>query len=124
VPTYDYRCLDCKHDFEVIKSISSIDDLECCPSCLATCDKRARIITKGKDFFGEKPDEAFFSQALGKWVKSKKDQARQAKDRGWVEVGNENVERLHKYHDDIRDRKTRDSWAEFTNPTPYRVRGV
>ena len=93
MPTYDYKCADCSHPFEVVKSMSQLDEMESCPSCLASCDKRCRLITKGKEFFGEKPDEPYFSSALGKWVKGKKDESKQAKERGWIEVGNQSVEK-------------------------------
>jgi putative FmdB family regulatory protein len=124
MPTYDYKCADCSHPFEVVKSMSQLDEMESCPSCLASCDKRCRLITKGKEFFGEKPDEPYFSSALGKWVKGKKDESKQAKERGWIEVGNQSVEKTEKEYQNYRDRKASDRWSEFTNPNPYRVRGA
>ena len=124
MPTYDYKCDDCSHDFVVVKSMSKLDEMETCPSCLASCDKRCRLITKGKEFFGEKPDEPYFSSALGKWVKGKKDEINQAKDRGWIEVGNQSVEKTEKEYENYRERKSAERWSEFTNPNPYRVRGV
>jgi putative FmdB family regulatory protein len=121
VPTYDYKCPTCNHQFDVVKRIANIDDLESCPACLNSCDKKSRIITKGKEFFGEKPDEAFYSVSLGKMVKSKKDQARQAKQRGWIEVGNEDVNKINQRADQERERRSSERWQEYLNPK-YNVR--
>ncbi len=123
MPIYDYKCRDCSKEFNVTKSMSSIDDLEACPSCKFNCDKTCRLITTAKEFFGEKPDEPFFAHALGKMVKGKNDLRRQAKARGLIEVGNEDVGKLIDRSDREREKKANDRWSEFTNPTPYQVRG-
>jgi putative FmdB family regulatory protein len=124
VPIYDYKCKNCLDTFDVTKRIAQADEIETCPHCQASCDKHCRYISKAKDFYGEKPDEAFFSNALGKWVKSKKDQARQAKDRGWIEVGNDDVNASHARADREREKKSSDRWNEYIKPGPYHIRGA
>lgn len=124
MPTYDYRCAACKCDFDIIKSMSSIDVVESCPSCQSACDKSCRVITKGKEFYGEKPDEPFFSIPLGKWVKGNCDMRRQAKQRGLIEVGNEDVNKLVDRAERDREKKRNDGWREFTNPSAYQIRGA
>lgn len=124
MPIYDYRCKNCQDTFEVTKRIAQADEVETCPHCNSECDKDCRYISRPKEFYGEKPDEAFFSHALGKWVKSRKDQARQAKDKGWIEVGNDDVQRSHDRFDRDREKKSRDSWNEYINPGPYNIRGA
>lgn len=104
--------------------MSAIDDLEPCPSCKSSCDKHCRIITKGREFYGEKPDEPFFSIPLGKWVKGNNDMRRQAKQRGLIEVGNEDVGKLMDRADRDRENKRNDGWREFTNPSAYQIRGA
>ncbi len=121
MPIYDYKCDECKHEFTVTKSISNIDVVESCPSCLSCCDKKCRMITKGKEFFGEKPDEPFYSHTLGKWVKGIRDQRRQCKERGFIEVGNEDIGKLHDQSERERDRKSKEKWNDFINPR-YEVR--
>lgn len=116
MPVYDYRCSECKHEFDVTKPISSIDDVECCPSCLASCDHSTRIIKTSKEFFGEKPEEPFFSVALGKMVSGNKDLRRQAKERGLIEVGNENVEKMIDRSDRERERRSQEKWSDYINP--------
>lgn len=121
MPIYDYRCKGCGTDFEVMKRIAIADEVETCPSCSGECDKTHRIITKGKEFYGEKPDEPFYSVALGKWVKGNNDLRRQAKAKGLIEVGNEDINKLHDRTDRERERKSAQSWQDFINPT-YNVR--
>ena len=122
MPIYDYRCKSCLDTFDVCKTISNADIIETCPHCKAECDKTHRIIS-AKEFYGEKPEEPFYSVPLGKWVKGKSDMRKQAKQRGLIEVGNENIDTLHDRAD--RDRKKREDnrWSEFTNPDAYQVRG-
>jgi putative FmdB family regulatory protein len=124
VPIYDYKCKNCLDTFTATKRISQADELETCPHCEAECDKNCRYISGRVEFFGEKPDEAFFSNALGKWVKGKKDQAKQAKERGWIEVGNDDVNASHARNDREREKKSKESWNEYLSPTPYQIRGA
>lgn len=52
--TYDYRCMDCKHEFQVRKSMNDSSKKENCPNC--KCKKTVKIIKpltiiyKGKGF--------------------------------------------------------------------------
>ncbi len=55
MPTYDYRCQGCGHEFEVFQSISA-DELRKCPECGKPKLKRlmgggAAIVFKGSGFY-------------------------------------------------------------------------
>lgn len=55
MPTYDYRCSACQHEFEEFQSISA-EPLRVCPSCGETALKRlvaggVGIIFKGSGFY-------------------------------------------------------------------------
>jgi putative FmdB family regulatory protein len=55
MPTYDYRCHGCGHEFEVFQSISA-DELRKCPECGKPKLKRlmgggAAIVFKGSGFY-------------------------------------------------------------------------
>ena len=55
MPTYDYKCLDCSHQFEHFQSMSS-DPLKICPKCNKDSLKRligpgSAIIFKGSGFY-------------------------------------------------------------------------
>lgn len=96
MPIYDYRCKNCESMFDVTRSIADCDQMALCPNCSHENDRNSRIISRPKEFFGEKPEEPFFSLPLGKWVKGKSDLRRQAKELGMIEVGSENVDNIIK----------------------------
>jgi putative FmdB family regulatory protein len=88
MPTYRYKCPSCEHLFDVTKGVSEIDSLESCPTCgTGSIEGKYRII-EPRQFYGEKPDDPFYSIPLGKMVSSKKELRSEAKARGWEEVGN------------------------------------
>lgn len=123
MPIYDYKCKVCEDTFTVSKCIADADMIEDCPHCEAKCDKSCRLITTGKEFYGEKPEEPFYSLPLGKWVKGKNDMRRQAKAKGWIEVGNENVEKLHDSIDRDREKRSQDRYQSIYDTGTYQVRG-
>jgi putative FmdB family regulatory protein len=56
MPTYEYRCTECGHDFEEFQSITA-EPLEICPRCGQTTIKRllggaGGMIFKGSGFYG------------------------------------------------------------------------
>jgi hypothetical protein len=67
-------------------------------------------------FYGEKQDEPFYSIPLGKMVKSKKAMRQMAKDRGWEELGTTDIHRNIDSIDRAREKKSADSYAEFSAP--------
>lgn len=48
-------------------------------------------------------------------VKSNKHAQRLAKERGWVEVGNEDVEKIHKKYDQEREQKAERGWDDVVH---------
>jgi len=93
MPTYRYKCPSCSALFDVVKSVQEIDSVERCEACGRDNIEGTQRILGACYFYGEKPDDPFFSQALGKVVQSKKAQAAEAKARGWEEVGNTDIEK-------------------------------
>jgi putative FmdB family regulatory protein len=112
---YLYRCASCDYKFSISRHIPNCDDPLDCPSCKNPLKPSNRVITP-KVFFGEKPQEPFFSVALGKWVKGTKELRQIAKEKGWEEVGNEDPEKLLKESDKFREKRDNDRWAEFSAP--------
>jgi putative FmdB family regulatory protein len=113
MPLYDYMCGACSAEFSVVKSMADIDNIEPCPACQADCDRSCRLITTAKEFYGEKPEEPFYSVALGKWVKGNRDNRKQAKERGLIEVGNESIEKEHARYERDRERRSKDRWNDY-----------
>lgn len=53
MPTYEYRCKDCGHEFEAVQSFTD-DAISVCPSCGGTVKKRfgnVGISFKGSGFY-------------------------------------------------------------------------
>lgn len=110
MPTYDYECHNCKHEFEVIKSISRIDDIESCSSCGKT-DTR-RIIFRFHFYGASDWDKGEYNPAFGKFIRNARHRKEEAKRRGMIEVGNEDVEKIHKRDDDNLKQIIENSWSK------------
>ena len=94
MPTYEYRCLACSANFDIIKPISRFDDVEACPDCGKTETKHQISRTH---FYGASDwDKAEYNPGLGIVTKGKKHRDREAKARGLIEVGNESLETVSK----------------------------
>lgn len=115
---YLYICKLCGHKFSISRPIAHCDDPLSCASCKEPVAPKDRVITP-KVFFGEKPQEPFFSQALGKWVSGTNELRRIAKTKGWEEVGNEDPEKLLAQGDKDREAKSKKRWDDMF--TPYEV---
>lgn len=91
MPTYPYACGNCDHHFDVIKSVRQIDDPEYCPKCSAN-SKRYLVAV---NFNGASDwDRAEYNHGLGCIIKNQKHRERVAKERGLIEVGNEDVNKI------------------------------
>lgn len=103
MPYYPYECQDCAHEFEVVKSIVRIEDMEHCPICGSIAN---RYIAKTGGFIGASDwDTAHYNPAFGKVFKSNAEMRKEAKRRGWDEVGNEAPEKIHKHFDESRQKR-------------------
>lgn len=87
---YPYRC-EHNHEFEVTKSVRFIDDPENCP----TCGKIGVRYISRTHFFGASDwDTKEFNRGLGIVTRNKKHRDREAKARGLIEIGNENIDKF------------------------------
>lgn len=82
---YEYSCPDCASKAEVTKPISEYNTEEIC-ACGTVMNK---LLSAGY-FKGEKVENSFFSNSLGLVVSGESQEQKIAKDRGLIEVGNEN----------------------------------
>lgn len=85
--SYDYECSNCNHEELIYKRISEYNRPEHCPKCKT---EMTRLISPGY-FYGEKVEEAYFNHGLGQVVKNAKHASQIARDKGLIEVGNEEV---------------------------------
>lgn len=91
MPTYPYGCKNCKHEFDVIKSIKDFDSPEACPRCGVLSTERYISLT---NFSGADNWDSHYNPGLGCVVKNRHHAARIAKQRGLIEVGNESCEKV------------------------------
>lgn len=100
---YPYQCTSCRHEFEVIKSVRDIESPENCPVCDIIS---IRTIARSQSFFGATDwDTRHYNHALGMVVRSNKEAQKIARERGLVEIGNENVDKIHRTFDTDREKK-------------------
>ena len=97
--TYPYAC-KCGHKFDVMKSMTDIDQVETCPECKAACDSSCRYIAR-THFFGAKVEDVSWNPGLGKFTRSAKHRAELAKRAGAIEIGNETPDSMHKTEEKI-----------------------
>lgn len=113
---YRYKCPSCSAEFDVIKSVSELDSLEKCQSCgRGSIEGKHRLICP-VTFYGEKPDEAFYSIPLGKIVSGKKQMRQIAKEKGWEEVGTTNITKHIDTLDAEREARAKNKYKEFFAP--------
>lgn len=107
---YPYQCPSCGHGFEVIKSVRAIDEPEHCEKCQTQAERR---IARTQSFSGASDwDTAHYSPAFGRVVRSNKEARMLAKERGLIEVGNEDPHKIDKKFDTERQKKSEERWTE------------
>ncbi len=85
---YEYKCFGCKRGFDVIKPVKDYDKEETCEKCGAVAD---RVPFPRRTYLsGTAVQDKYFNHALGT-VCTDKEAKILAKNRGMIEVGNEDV---------------------------------
>lgn len=92
MPTYDYACSNCGADFDIIKAIAELNRQENCPSCRS--EKTDRRISRTHFYGASDWDKSEYNPGLGIVTKNSKHRDREAKARGLIEVGNEDVAKV------------------------------
>jgi putative FmdB family regulatory protein len=106
---YPYRCPSCSKEFEVVKSVRDIDVVEYCPQC---ADIGVRYISRTSFFGASDWDKQEYNVGLGCVTKNSKHRDKIAKERGLVEIGNEDCEKTMA----SQDKKLNDRIEEATKP--------
>lgn len=107
---YDYACDKCSHLFEVVKPMKDSARAEKCVKCKSK--KVSRVWSKSISLIGTAVESPEYNPAFGMVVKNKYHRAELAKQRGMVEIGNENPNRLHSHFDAERLRKRAQNWEK------------
>ncbi len=91
-PSYDFTCEKCDQPFTVIRSIKEPTVNEPCPDC-GNIGQRVWGLPL---VIGAAVESAEYNPAFGRVVKNSKERKELAKQRGWVEVGSEKPDTIHK----------------------------
>lgn len=111
MPTYPYSCLDCHHQFEVTKRVAEIDADEACPECGGGTN---RTISTQQTFYGANDwNHQTFDPVFGQVVRGNLHRKQLAKERGWIEIGDEPVSKVHKHYEDQRSREREQAWDKL-----------
>ena len=89
---YPYKCSCCGNKFDVIKAISDFDREESCPGCHTVAQ---RYIASTGSFYGAGVEDAVYCPGLGCIVNNSQHRAKIAKERGLVEIGNEDTNKWY-----------------------------
>lgn len=109
---YPYRC-PCGNEFEVIKHSKIIDRVEVCPNCGHNCTKENRYISRTSFYGASDWDSAEYNPGLGCVTRNKLHRDRIAKDRGLIEIGNEDIVKHDIELEKERDRKIDEKWEKL-----------
>lgn len=110
---YPYEC-PCGKKFEVVKSLDELERIEPCPEC----QKEAKRVLAGGYFYGTKVEDAEYDPAFGCVVNNSKHRARLAKERGWEEVGNTD---MNKWYADKQKEKEKETQRYYDEVTTDRI---
>lgn len=88
--------------------MKSVDDYQRMETC-KVCNGELRRLFSSPILSVDKT-QAEFNPAFGKVIKSKYHRSEEAKARGWVELGNENVDKISSKFEKDRDTKRQRSW--------------
>jgi putative FmdB family regulatory protein len=116
VPVYDYAC-ECGIEFDLIKKMSDHTK-----TALCSCGKSAeRVFNKGTFFFIGESDwnNQTYNHGLGCKTRSDAHARQIAKERGLVEVGNENPTAIGDTMEKDQEKKRSDSYDDILREKVY-----
>ena len=101
---YPYKCTVCYNDFEVIKPLRNIDDIERC-GCGGLGERCISRFASFSKLAAGDWDTAHYNPAFGQRFRNNGEAKKEAKRLGFTEVGTEPVEKIHKKFDGDRQKK-------------------
>lgn len=105
---YAYRCV-CGHAWDVVKSLADIERVEPCEKC----SQPGKRFIAGFTFYGADDwDKAEWNPAFGCVVRNRKHRAQLAKERGLIEIGNEDPNKIHAHYEAQRASDNERRWRE------------
>lgn len=115
MPTYIYRC-EKEHQWDVVKPMSQLDAPERCEACGEPGTRQiARVNFNGASDWNSQT----FNPALGCYTRNTRHARQIAKSRGYEEIGNEPVEKIHSTFEKQREETRAKRWAEADREKLY-----
>ena len=121
MPRYGYRCPSCSQEFEMIKRIVDVDNIERCPFCDSKCKPQDRIISTPA-LHNTAVEHPEYDPGLGMIINSNAHRRQIAKERGLEEIGNESPEKIHKYYEDQQNEKRLNRYKKLCEPIEVKSR--
>ena len=109
---YPYLCPHCSTEFEVIKSVRDIDNIEKCPSCDTISGRTISRFQAVDSTAAADWNNKTYNPAFGKAL-TPQQAKKEAKARNWTEVGDEPVEKIQKHYAAERKAKYDSSWDKL-----------
>lgn len=118
MPTYEYQCDKCNIRWDVIKSISMLENAEFCSTC-NIASKRCISAPALDRTSASGWNNQQFNPALGCYTRNDQHAKKIAKSRGLEEIGNEHPDKMHDYFEKKREEIKQDRWAEVDREKVY-----
>lgn len=110
---YPYEC-DCGFKADVMKPLSEIDRAEYCIHCGSQMERKIGR----SNFYGASVEDAAFDPVFGCVIKDSKHRKALAKERGWEEVGNTD---MNKWYDEKQKEKQKETEHYYDEVTTDRI---
>ena len=108
---YPYECTNCLHSFDVIKSYREIDRVEQCSKCDSIAERRISLHQAIDKSSASDWNSKVYNPAFGKAV-TPQEAKKEAKRKGWEEVGSEPAEKVQEHFNAQREEKQQARWDE------------
>lgn len=108
MPSYDYDCEKCDLTATFVRSMTEGPKDELC----VMCGNPMRRVFSIPYVTGAKVEHAEYNPAFGKVIKNSRERGELAKRKGWVEVGTEPTDKLHKSAENTLNQKLKKSWED------------
>ena len=110
---YPYEC-KCGYKTDVSKSLSDIDRPENCIHCGSQMDRKIGR----SNFYGQGVEDAVFDPVFGCVIENSKHRRALAKEKGWEEVGNTD---MNKWYDEKQREKQKETERYYDEVTTDRI---
>ncbi len=118
MPTYEWSCESCGHEWDVVTTIANRDEPEKCNKCPGQGVRGITTASIDKSSAGDW-NNVSYNPGLGCWTKSWKHGREIAKARGLEEIGNERPDKIEKSFEKQRAETREQRWRDADRVKMY-----